>query len=604
LTAALTQGEQINRVLVLEPTSTAWMYQGNEAKLKEVGGAFFNLLRALEMAQVEYDLGCENVLADHGSITGKQLKVGRRAYDVVVIPQSTENLNAKTWELLYLYLQAGGQLLSCAQAVERCDGQSDAAPVRMVAANERWQKVDAAELPALLMRRQLQDAVTIVGRAGEDKGILFHHRRQLRDGELLFLVNTSIKSPSRGTVVSTLQGVEKWDLASGDAAPYRFSRNERNISADFELPPSGSLLLFLSKKPMTPAPALVAANVSSRTKLSGGTSLPPSHDGGYPLASTGTLETRRLEPNVLTLDFVDITAGGESKTNVYFYQAQQFAFKKNGMDRNPWDSAVQFKDELISKKFAPDSGFTANYKFTIESSVPQNLAIVIERPDLYSITCNGQPVTSKPGDWWLDKAFGKIPLATAARVGENIVTIKAAPFTIYHELEPAYVLGDFMLKATDTGFVITPDRALSLGEWNKAGHPFYATGVAYRQRFDVAKPDGQFVVSLPKWYGSVAKVSLNGKPAGYIDAPPWECDVTKQIRRGENTVEVTVIGTLKNTLGPHHGKPALGAAWPNAFQTGPASGPPPGEEYSTVGYGLFEPFELKHVAPAVCSGDK
>ena len=35
LSAALTQGEQINRILVLEPTTTAWMYQGNEAKLKE-----------------------------------------------------------------------------------------------------------------------------------------------------------------------------------------------------------------------------------------------------------------------------------------------------------------------------------------------------------------------------------------------------------------------------------------------------------------------------------------------------------------------------------------------------------------------------------------
>jgi len=58
-----------------------------------------------------------------------------------------------------------------------------------------------------------------------------------------------------------------------------------------------------------------------------------------------------------------------------------------------------------------------------------------------------------------------------------------------------------------------------------------------------------------------------------------------------------VIGTLKNTLGPHHGHPALGAAWPSAFQKGPENGPPPGAEYSTVGYGLFRPFVLKHSAP-------
>ena len=92
------------------------------------------------------------------------------------------------------------------------------------------------------------------------------------------------------------------------------------------------------------------------------------------------------------------------------------------------------------------------------------------------------------------------------------------------------------------------------------------------------KRAGRFVVALPNWYGSVAKVAVNGKPAGFIDAPPWECDVTKWIKRGQNEVEVTVIGTLKNTLGPHHGKPALGAAWPGGFHVGPSPGPPPGAE--------------------------
>ena len=95
------------------------------------------------------------------------------------------------------------------------------------------------------------------------------------------------------------------------------------------------------------------------------------------------------------------------------------------MERNPWDSAVQFKDELIRKTFPAGSGFTASYKFTIESAVPKNLAIVIERPDLYTITCNGQPVKAKRNDWWLDKAFGRIDIASAARTGENVVTIKA-----------------------------------------------------------------------------------------------------------------------------------------------------------------------------------
>ena len=98
---------------------------------------------------------------------------------------------------------------------------------------------------------------------------------------------------------------------------------------------------------------------------------------------------------------------------------------------------------------------------------------------------------------------------------------------------------------------------------------------------------------MPAWYGSVARVVVNGRLAGYIHHQPWERDVTEQIAQGTNTVEVTVFGTLKNTLGPHHGNPPLGRAWPAAFQNAPETGPPPGSQYATVGYGLFEPFVLK-----------
>ena len=104
------------------------------------------------------------------------------------------------------------------------------------------------------------------------------------------------------------------------------------------------------------------------------------------------------------------------------------------------------KDELISQKFPPDSGFEVTYRFTIEGDVPKPLYIVIERPDLYSITCNGKPVTAPKDSWWLDKAFGKIDITAQAKQGENAVTLKAQPFTMYHEIAAAFVLGDFSLR--------------------------------------------------------------------------------------------------------------------------------------------------------------
>ena len=573
LSAALSQGEQVNEVLVLEPTTTAWMYQAAGAKLDELGKSFFDLVMALEAAQVEYDIGCEDILARHGSVDSAGLKVGRRHYRTVVLPPMTENLNAKTAELLAAFEQAGGTVLSCGEPPARIDGGLSPAGAAL-AGSDHWKKVEMAALP-----KQLGATGLVVTRSEADGGILFHHRRRLDDGELLFLVNTSIKAPSTGTIQSDLKGVEAWNLYTGQTEPQAFAAEGQGIQTRFNLPPSGSLLLFLCRKPSLPS---------------------------QPTAETVTViqageapEIRRLAPNVLTLDYVEVTVGGETRQGLYFYQANQFAWQKNGLERNPWDSAVQFKDELISKKFAPGSGCEASYRFQLEGDPPADLAIVIERADLYTITCNGQAVTPTPKAWWLDKAFGKIPLASVARTGENVVTIKASPFTMYHELEPAYILGDFALKPADHGFVIVPDQPLKLGtNWNSQGFPFYSGGVAYREHFRVGQKAGRYAVALRGWYGSVAKVSVRGRALGYIDAPPWECDVTKGIEPGENDIEVTVIGTLKNTLGPHHGNPPLGASRPVNFQQAPNPGPPAGEGYSTVPYGLAEPFVLKHTAKA------
>jgi hypothetical protein len=571
LSAALSQGEQVNEVLVLEPTTTAWMYQAADAKLDELGKSFFDLVMALEAAQVEYDIGCEDILARHGSADSAGLNVGRRHYRTVVLPPMTENLNAKTAELLAAFEQAGGTVLSCGEPPARIDGGLSPAGAAL-AGSDHWKKVETATLP-----KQLGPTGLVVTRAAGDGGILFHHRRRLDDGELLFLVNTSIQAPSAGTIQSDLKGVEAWNLYTGQTEPQPFAAEGQGIQTRFNLPPSGSLLLFLSRKPILPSQPTAESVASIQA-------------GQAP-------EIRRLAPNVLTLDYLEVTAGGETRQGLYFYQANQFAWQKNGLERNPWDSAVQFKDELISKKFPPGSGFEASYRFQLEGDPPANLAIVIERPDLYAITCNGQAVTPTPNAWWLDKAFGKIQLASVARAGENVVTIKASPFTMYHELEPAYVLGDFALKPADHGFVVVPDQPLKLGtDWNSQGHPFYGGGVAYREHFHVGQKTGRYAVALRGWYGSVAKVTVRGRALGYIDAPPWECDVTKWIQPGENDIEVTVIGTLKNTLGPHHGNPPLGAAGPASFQHAPNPGPPAGDRYSTVGYGLAEPFVLKHTA--------
>ncbi len=747
------------------------MYKVDDRR-KPPGDKFRQLVKTLAQGRVEFDLGCEDIMARHGSVDGARLAIGCRQYDVVVLPPLAENVNPETMDLLEAYVQGGGQVFCCGEPPTMVDGRPSERGLA-AAKNERWVQVAPAALPKTLYN--LADPSSFrIARAEDDQGILFHHRRRLDDGQILFLANTSIDSPTRGKFTFGGGGVEKWCLQTGAMLPYAFSLRDgqandagKVVHAGFELPPCGSLLLFLANDPLQPAPEKKPATAKVKP--------------------AGPMGIRRMAPNVFTLDFVDVTAGGETKKNVYFYQGNQFAFQQNGEEGDPWDRAVQLRDNLISKRFPAESGFEATYRFTIKEQAPKPLHIVIERPDLYSITCNGKPVAATEGDWWLDKSFGRIDITSAAQVGENAVTIKASPMTVYHELEPAYLLGAFAVEPANSGFVIAPDvpirmarrlghsnaieetmwlssgigyhrdpaaeegndrdpfvvfdlgkpcdlRAIEVwnynevnitsrgvkemsvagstsgkpdsftteigtfelapgsggsgvdaamsqvldvkaekvrfvkfdvlsshagatfpatGEapgtgfvglsevrfqdtstgnrpilgvrihevssalatsshnrraeflldssglepvavgWNQQGHPFYAAGVAYRQKFDVADPKGEYVVALGNWYGSVAKVVVNGEAAGDIAHPPWKCNVTDRIKPGENTIDVEVIGTLKNTLGPHHAGQLRGAAWPHMFQRGPETGPPPGSQYDTIGYGLLEPFELE-----------
>jgi len=762
LAVAMSAGEQVNRLLVIEPTTTAWMYQGQGDGLGRLGRTFFDFLKRLESAQIEYDLVSEDVMRRHGSVesggVGKPaLRIGQRVYQQVLLPPGTENLDTSTLDLLER--AAPGLTVWCVGSLpSRVDGQVSERCRALAERASGWRMVSAdqalARLPTALPTEGLR-----LARAPDDAGILFHQRRRLTDGDLLLLVNTSLESPSRGRVWTERSRVEAWDLFTGRVAPYPSKPEDGGRLLEFDLPPAGSLLLCLSSGPVQTA--------SSQTK--GSVEI---------LAPSGRLRVQRLEPNVLTLDYVDVSVGQETRKSIYFYEANRWIWQKHGLSRNPWDSAVQFRDELISKRFPAESGFTARYRFQIRDRVPADLAIVIERPDLYrSITCNGIPVRPTPDAWWLDHAFGRIPLAKAARPGTNVVEIMARPMTMEHELESAYLVGSFSLEPAERGFVLVPERPLEWmadagvqvhgihpdgtmwlsagigftkdaqgrpvedrrpwvefdlggakdlsalriwnygeghvrdltsrgvrelriltatepGDWSEAGRfqlarasgpaqaevlplkkrgvrrvrleplsnhagvrypaegsppdngfvglaevqfldaqgevipgarvaatsselasfnrtadhlvdgsglhiarrgwkdqgmPFYAGAVAYEQTYEVAAPQGRYFLRLEAWNGSVARVRVNGRLAGHIVAPPWECELTPWMRPGANRIAVEIVGTLKNTLGPHHGNPPLGSAWPGSFQRGPNPGPPPGDNYSTVAYGLFAP---------------
>ena len=580
LSVALSAGQQVNRVLVLEPTTSAWMHYspaGESARMKALGEDFQEFVRLLERHQVEYDLASEKTLEEFGAVRNLSFAVGERAYDLVVLPPGFENINDSTLVLLRDYLMRGGKVVAWPAPPDYVDGKVTN-DVRVLAASygDRWlppgpgggfDRVRAFAPPRLVFSDP------------SEHEWLHHQRREFDGGELVFLANTSPVQPAEGALSLEGGSVEAWDPFTGGVRPYPFTRQRGAVMARFSLPPGGSLLLCVPTRRSRPAVAETWA--------------------AEDVAAAAPTAVERVSPNVLTIDYCDLVLGGRTEKDLYFYDAQRKTFQAHGLDRNPWDSAVQYKTNILDRdKFRPDSGFEAVFWFTALKADALDFAslqAVVERPDLFGVAINGHAVKPLPGEWWLDRAFGVYPIGPHVVAGRNRITVRALPFTIQSELEPVYVLGDFRLLSAPRGFELRPPAPMALGPWPAQGLPLYGQSVRYRKTFDLPGAPGpgqRFFVRLGAWRGAAAEVLVGGKPAGVIAFAPYELDITGALGAGTNEVSVVVTGTLKNTLGPFHNDPPLGRAWPGAFQQGAKGGFPPGSGYSVVDYGLFEDFRL------------
>jgi hypothetical protein len=76
-----------------------------------------------------------------------------------------------------------------------------------------------------------------------------------------------------------------------------------------------------------------------------------------------------------------------------------------------------------------------------------------------------------------------------------------------------------------------------------------------------------------------------------IGFEPYPLDVSALIRKGANTVEVKVVGSNKNLLGPFHNSPRPGLVSPWHFRNVRAY--PAGSSYEQLDYGLMDDFRLE-----------
>ncbi|HMC85172.1 MAG TPA: hypothetical protein VKI61_06590, partial [Chitinophagaceae bacterium] len=93
------------------------------------------------------------------------------------------------------------------------------------------------------------------------------------------------------------------------------------------------------------------------------------------------------------------------------------------------------------------------------------------------------------------------------------------------------------------------------------------------------------------WKGTVAILKVNNKQTNILTGNEHSIDISKYIKAGNNSIELIVTGSLKNTLGPYYNKPAPGMASPWHWRY--IYKPLAGKDYDLYDYGLMEDFTIE-----------
>jgi hypothetical protein len=581
----MSAGEQVNNILILQPNTTAWMYHStvkNDPRIHNLSVTFKKFIQTIENDHVEYDLGSEQVIKRFAESNKKGLKIRNRVYDHIIIPPGMRNIESTTLNFLKNYLSNGYTILSLSDSVDYIDGSPNNA-LKELAAKYPVNWVKANDIQAEHIRHYLTNPDVTIKQADQSKGQLFHQRRILDDGQLLFLVNSDLANAADADVEMKGRNLTEIDLNTGLPASVSGLKKAAiagMMSFKTSVPPGGSRLFLVSNKT---GASQTPESVKTHNYVS--------------LQSSGEIVAKRLSPNILTVDYLDLETKSFKKEDMYFMTAMYKLFEISGLKTgNPWQHKIQYKQQYLEMdNFTNDSWFNARYHFTVDPSMPDEalkvMQAVIERPDQWQVKLNGKEISPTAGKWWLDRHFPVYQIGENIRKGENVIELSAPKMTVFSELMPVYILGDFSLENAGRGFLIKPAANPGLHSWKKSGMPFFGDKVSYTRSYTIDETLDRYFVQLGPWKGSVAEVWVNGKNAGNIGWEPYELDITNFIQKGENVIDVRVTGSLKNTLGYHH---VVQTGWidsPFSWNQGPDK-QPPGSAYQFLDYGLYKEFSL------------
>ncbi len=506
LSYVMSQGRRSVDVLVISSINSAWCeYKPSDPKgVEEVFEGFKTLTGNLLSRQIDFEYGEEFILAGHGRVEGRRIRVGRSTYRLVILPPM-KSLKATTFSLLRDFASGGGTILCVGEKPSMIEGEesSDLGCFMSrlpVAANE-------ADPISSFVRARVPQGLATSWVSGPPMDRLLIHRRRLGRADLYFMVNTDYRDPIRlevrfapGKSVCELVTLTGSVMSCPNALTLDLAAGEGRIFVQgSRIVPEGSAEGGLSE-PSAKVP------VKSRWRI------------------------RREAPNQCVLDYARWRTPGT-----------------NWSGRLPvW----RVHDEV--KALGQGKEFEVAYEFKTVVCGP--LDLVVEDAQRYDIYANGKRVQSNVESWWLDPGLKQMPIGAYVQSGRNIITLRGR-WDGDLAIEDVYLLGDFGVRVGPAGSVRLEDEVTEvedIADLRLSGYPFYAGALRLETQLDLVPIEGRPFIEFDDLGGVVAEFSINGRDVGKVFWREYRLPVEEAIVPGRNTIAIRLINSLRNLLGPRH----------------------------------------------------
>jgi len=512
LSYILSQGIRIASILVIHPIRGAWsLYTPlNDLRVRQLDEYFKWLTYFLLDNKLDFEYGDENIIARHGSVDKKNFIVGRCKYNVVLIPPTT-TISEKTYILLKKFAENKGKIIFIKPLPDRIDGKIDNRINSLIKSSMVIDIFDEEKLLNTIDKKCR--IIKIIDENNKNIPKIWYHLRKLDDKYVLFMANLDRDRKYNATIMLRFKGfIEEWD-------PFTGSR--KNISAIYR---DGYTVFNLTFYESDSHLIVINPNRNPLKML-----MDEEKVKEIPLGNIWGIE--RLNPNSITLDYCKLSLNRrEFGERIPTWMAQKIVMKNIG------------------------SKFVVRYEFNVDRTILGNkIYLVVENPEKFIIRINNNIISGNEG-YWIDKSFRKINISKHIVGGENIVELEGE-ITIYTEIESIYVIGDFAVKRiSDGGFILTAEKTMvNVENLTEEGYMFYAGKILLKKKFNL-DTDNRVFLEIDELNAIIAEIYINNMHVGEIFKHPYRLEITNYIKRGENEINIILVNSLRNLLGPHHHK--------------------------------------------------